>query len=730
MARMRCPLRMATAFAGRAPPRQILIAFASPRSRFPIDQLTSMKTHGMNKFLSTALTLLVSFSIAHSQDNLLSDPSLDESEPNTTENPFWTLEVVQPNENGRAAQFQNSGWASFPNGTPGFGLWFRAFEGSDEDDMSGAQATLTQRVSGTAGLTYELSAWHKVEANYISASTVLAIDFLDENGDTLTSEALELNGQHPADGSWVQYRVKSKAPDNTTEVQARAQMVDGVNAMANPQSAMLDDFFLQTIDEQTASFVTGSQLLEGQFSVMVEQVEGSVLDVGTALLAIDGTPVTVTPSTAGAITSFTHTPTTPWEAGARLPWTFSIMDVQGTEITAEGILRIPGSLIYGGGEVSTVQVLSSETTTNAEEARTALSNPDDGDGTITVNTPYIHFEDGAGPPILESLSRPYPLFDADLGGDPELGGADNFAIVSTGNFYLREGGTIPFVVNSDDGFQLRINGELVGEFGNRSRNLSSFITVDLDEGEHAFELLQWEAAGAAGVSVYIGRLTVLDGAQPPSLSEEFYELLTGYDVHEVVTEDRDGDGMDDFKERFFFGNLGSDGTGDQDGDGLADSAELAARADPTQVDTDGDGINDGAEVTRHGSSPALIDTDGDGLTDPQEINEFGTDPALADTDTDGFADNIELALESDPLDSGNFPDVIVATSNGPWNAPGSWMDGMAPQAGSDYFALGGVTSRIESAAGAFAGDSLTPRRPGPDPHSFPFGRSQCSPHLA
>ncbi|MFT4636858.1 MAG: hypothetical protein ACI8T1_000166 [Verrucomicrobiales bacterium] len=53
------------------------------------------------------------------------------------------------------------------------------------------------------------------------------------------------------------------------------------------------------------------------------------------------------------------------------------------------------------------------------------------------------------------ISRPYPLFDALLGGDETLGGADNFAILTTRQFYLNEGGAIPFVVNSDDGFQLR-----------------------------------------------------------------------------------------------------------------------------------------------------------------------------------------------------------------------------------------------------------------------------------
>ena len=43
---------------------------------------------------------------------------------------------------------------------------------------------------------------------------------------------------------------------------------------------------------------------------------------------------------------------------------------------------------------------------------------------------------------------------------------------------------------------------------------STIMTADLEAGEHAFELLHWEAGGGAGVSLYVGRLTVLEGERP------------------------------------------------------------------------------------------------------------------------------------------------------------------------------------------------------------------------
>jgi hypothetical protein len=61
-------------------------------------------------------------------------------------------------------------------------------------------------------------------------------------------------------------------------------------------------------------------------------------------------------------------------------------------------------------------------------------------------------------------------------------------------------------------------------------------------------------------------------------------------------EDSDGDGMPDWWELQYFGNLDRDGTGDWDGDGLSDLEECEHDTDPTNPDSDGDGCTDGDEV--------------------------------------------------------------------------------------------------------------------------------------
>jgi hypothetical protein len=60
--------------------------------------------------------------------------------------------------------------------------------------------------------------------------------------------------------------------------------------------------------------------------------------------------------------------------------------------------------------------------------------------------------------------------------------------------------------------------------------------------------------------------------------------------------DSDGDGMPDWWELQYFGNLDRDGTEDWDDDGLIDLAEFEYSTDPKNPDSDGDGFTDGYEV--------------------------------------------------------------------------------------------------------------------------------------
>jgi hypothetical protein len=143
-----------------------------------------------------------------------------------------------------------------------------------------------------------------------------------------------------------------------------------------------------------------------------------------------------------------------------------------------------------------------------------------------------------------------------------------------------------------------------------------------------------------------------------------------------VQADADHDGLPDWWENDFFGNLDQgpgddpDGDGstnmeeflngdwptyfdDWDEDGLGDGQEIHQyHTDPRVADTDGDGMPDGYEVA-HGLNPLQDDRsgdpDGDGLTNGEEYG-FGTDPRKFSTVDDGISDGWKVSYGFDPLD--------------------------------------------------------------------------------
>ncbi len=113
--------------------------------------------------------------------------------------------------------------------------------------------------------------------------------------------------------------------------------------------------------------------------------------------------------------------------------------------------------------------------------------------------------------------------------------------------------------------------------------------------------------------------------------------------------DTDGDGLPEWWERRYGGNL--EASADTDGDGLTAREEYEQRTDPTNADSDGDGLADGAEVKSHGTNPNERDSDDDGLSDRDELVVHGTDPLAFDTDGDGIDDGLEVAHGFDPIDA-------------------------------------------------------------------------------
>ncbi len=361
------------------------------------------------------------------------------------------------------------------------------------------------------------------------------------------------------------------------------------------------------------------------------------------------------------------------------------------------------TLHFGGGQWTTRFVHTAGTALNLDSLQSALDGEVELQLDVTVPTDYIHFHDNAPPPVYVALSTPYPGFDS-------FGDRDDFGIESTGEIYIKQSGQVTFACDSDDGFSFELDGVEIGMAGDRGRG-ATYMTVNVEAGVHQVRFRHWERAGGAGVTVAIARLP---GAFT-ALTESNFELLRPFDICLIQTLDSDSDGMDDFKEQFYFGNLSRDGSGDFDEDGLADLAEIQLCADPTLKDSDGDGLEDGPEVATHNTDPTNADTDGDSLSDGDEINLYSTDPTNTDTDGDTYDDNVELALETDPVDANSKPDAIIAVANGgDWTAGSTWSDGLVPGPGKNYAAVGTVTPRIVTSGSNpnFAGDSLTLIGPG------------------
>ncbi len=109
--------------------------------------------------------------------------------------------------------------------------------------------------------------------------------------------------------------------------------------------------------------------------------------------------------------------------------------------------------------------------------------------------------------------------------------------------------------------------------------------------------------------------------------------------------DTDGDGIPDWFEYTYFGNLTTAGPGNVDGytdydnDGLNDYYEYLSKTSPLEKDTDHNGIKDGEE-----------DFEPDGLTNKEE-QHWRTNPWVADHDDDGIMDGAEVSGGSSPKHS-------------------------------------------------------------------------------
>lgn len=163
----------------------------------------------------------------------------------------------------------------------------------------------------------------------------------------------------------------------------------------------------------------------------------------------------------------------------------------------------------------------------------------------------------------------------------------------------------------------------------------------------------------------------------------------------TVHADANSNGIPDWWELQYFGNLDQTADGDFDGDGLSNLWEYQHQhlgfdpTDPTDAtrDTSQNGLPDWWEITHFGAIggvDASADPDADGLTNLQEF-QYGTDPHNWDTDGDLLPDSWEVQYGLNPLDAtgdngadgdpdndglNNFKEMVHGTDPLNWDTDG------------------------------------------------------------
>jgi hypothetical protein len=142
-------------------------------------------------------------------------------------------------------------------------VFFKAFSGSAA--AGAATAHLQQTVAGAAGTSYKLTGWAGGEAN-LTGNAVFAIDFLNSGGGLLSSASLDITAQlvipNGESFNYKQYSVEGTAPAGTTQVRARASMLNGLpNPAGGGQAYVVDDFTLTVVPEPATLGMFGLGLL-------------------------------------------------------------------------------------------------------------------------------------------------------------------------------------------------------------------------------------------------------------------------------------------------------------------------------------------------------------------------------------------------------------------------------------------------------------------------------------
>ncbi|MGK0188788.1 MAG: hypothetical protein ACI9R3_004602 [Verrucomicrobiales bacterium] len=161
-------------------------------------------------------------------------------------------------------------------------------------------------------------------------------------------------------------------------------------------------------------------------------------------------------------------------------------------------------LLFGGnptnssinaGNFSVRNVQANVTLDSMGAFQDALADANSIDDEVTADSPVINFRDTADGQF--GGNAPFPLLEQ------EDVAADDFGIHVTGIFFVSEPGVRTFGVNSDDGNQLLIDGEVVVEDPDTHGSRNRFGSVDLTAGTHTLEYYFYERGGGAHVELFV-----------------------------------------------------------------------------------------------------------------------------------------------------------------------------------------------------------------------------------
>lgn len=204
-----------------------------------------------------ALLTLVSTLVlgaASAQAQILSNGNLDAASVSSQDlaTPTdWVIDtnrvITGPSTDGASSE-GFAGPPPTPDTNPGdLGLFFKPFHGNVAPNGP-VTVHMTQDNPATAGLIYTLTGWAGAEANYLSAGSQIAVEFLNGVGGVIGGDIDPLAALFVPNGqpfNYKQYSASALAPPGTVSVRARASMILAQgNPLGGGQAFVVDDFVL------------------------------------------------------------------------------------------------------------------------------------------------------------------------------------------------------------------------------------------------------------------------------------------------------------------------------------------------------------------------------------------------------------------------------------------------------------------------------------------------------